>query len=216
MRGGVAPLLDHQVGRFDDRGAGRHQRLRAAGAAARHQPVAVALHQPDGVEGHAELLVQHLRERRPVALPVVEGAGDDGHRAVRLEADLALLLRGRRGAFEEVADAPAAQLAARRALRLARGEAVPVRGAQRLLQHRREVAAVVGAAGRGPVGELLRLDVVEPAQLDRVPPGLARRLLQQPLHDSSCPPAARRRDRPRRAWCWSGWQRVFTSISGVA
>ena len=51
MRGGVAPLLDHQVGRFDDRVARRHQRLRAAGAAARDQPVAVALHQPDGVEG---------------------------------------------------------------------------------------------------------------------------------------------------------------------
>ena len=74
------------------------------------------------------------------------------------------------------------QLAARRALRLARGEAVPVRGAQRLLQHRRELAAVIGAGGRRLVGELLRLDVVEPAQLDRVPPGLARRLLQQPLH----------------------------------
>ena len=62
----------------DDGRAARHDRLRAAGAAAGDQPVAVALHQADLVEGHAEAGAQHLREGRPVALAIVQRAGDDG------------------------------------------------------------------------------------------------------------------------------------------
>ena len=75
---------------------------------------------------------QHLGEGRPMALAVVQRAGDDGDGAVLLEADLALLLHRRRRAFEEVADAPAPQLAPRRALRLARLEPFALRGVRRL------------------------------------------------------------------------------------
>ena len=54
-------------------------RARAAGAAAGDQLVAVALQQADALERNAEPARQHLRERRRVALAVVERAGDDGH-----------------------------------------------------------------------------------------------------------------------------------------
>ena len=76
-------LLDHFVGAFDDRGAARIHRARAAGAAAGEQLVAVALQQLDALERHAEPRGQHLRERRGVTLAVVERAGDDGDVAVR-------------------------------------------------------------------------------------------------------------------------------------
>ena len=45
----------------------------------------------DALERHAELLDQHLRERRGVALAVIERAGDDGDGAVVVEADAAHL-----------------------------------------------------------------------------------------------------------------------------
>ena len=122
--------------------------------------IAVALQQPDALERHAELLAQHLRERRGVALAVIERAGEDGDAAVGVEADAAHLLVGGRGDFEIAADADAAQLAALLALALALGEALPVGSLQRLLEDRREVAAVIGRAGGGLVGNLALADLV--------------------------------------------------------
>ena len=112
VRGDLLALLDHLGGGFDDRHAGVHHRARAAGAAAGEQLIAVALQEPDALERNAELLAQHLRERRGVALAVIERAGDDGDGAVGLETDAAHLLVGGRGDFEIAADADAAQLAA--------------------------------------------------------------------------------------------------------
>ena len=51
-------------------------RARAAGAAAEQQLVAVALQEADALERNAEPAHQHLRERRGVALAVIERAGD--------------------------------------------------------------------------------------------------------------------------------------------
>ncbi len=138
VRGDLLALLDHLGGRFDDGGAAVHDRLRAAGAAAGEQLVAVALQQPDALERHAELLGQHLRERRGVALAVVERAGDDRDGAVGLEADAAHLLRWRCGDFEEAAEAETAHLAALAALALALAEALHVRELERVLEHARE------------------------------------------------------------------------------
>ena len=90
--------------------------------------VAVALHQADFLERDAELLAQHLRERRGVAHAEIERAGEQRDAAVGLEDDAAELLRRRRGDFEEAADAEAAQLAALLALALALGEALGVGG----------------------------------------------------------------------------------------
>ena len=117
--------------------------LRAAGAAAERQLIAVALQQADLVERNAELARQHLRERRRMALAEIERAGDDRHRAVRLEANAAELLRLRRGHFQEAADADAAQLAALLALALALGKALVVGELERALEHGWEVAAVI-------------------------------------------------------------------------
>ena len=129
MRGDLLAVLDDLVGRADDRVAADDHRFRAAGAAAGDQLVAVALHQPDAPERDAEPARQHLRERRPVPLPVIQGAGDDRHVAVRLEADAAHLAARRPGQFEIVADAAPAQFAARPALCLARRRSRPNRPA---------------------------------------------------------------------------------------
>ena len=132
----------------DDRVAADDHRFRPAGAAAGDQLVAVALHQPDAPERDAEPCRQHLRERRPVPLAVIQGAGDDRHVAVGLEADAAHLAPRRPGQFEIVADAAPAQFAARPALRLPRREPVPIGQRQRLVQQIGEIAAVIGRAVR--------------------------------------------------------------------
>ena len=82
MRGDLLAVLDHLVAGLDDRGAARHHRFGAAGAAAGDQLVAVALQQADPPERDAEPARQHLGERRGVALAVIERAGDDRHVAV--------------------------------------------------------------------------------------------------------------------------------------
>ena len=175
--------------------AGVHHRARAAGAAAGDQLVAVALQEADLLERHAELLAQHLRERRGVALAVVERAGADGDAAVGVERDAAHLLVGRRGDFEIAADADAAQLAALLALALALVEALPVGGLERLLQDRREVAAVIGGAGGGLARDLALADLVLAAKLDAVEAASRRRRSRSAAPCSSCPRGGRRRDR---------------------
>ena len=109
VRGDLLALLD-DLGRGLDDGLARiHHRARAAGAAAGQQFIAVALQDAHLLERHAELLAQHLRERRGVALAVVERAGADGDAAVGVERNAAHLLVGRRRHFEIAADADAAQ-----------------------------------------------------------------------------------------------------------
>src|SRR5262249_53237444 len=153
-------LLDYLVGGFDDRGAAIHHRARATGAAAGEELVAVALEQADAVERDAELLAQHLREGRAVALAVVERAGENGDGTVGFEAHAAHLLVGRRRDLQVAADADTAQLAALAALALARAESLPVGELERPRQHGRKIAAVIGRAGGGLVGQLARLDLV--------------------------------------------------------
>src|SRR5204863_3974689 len=116
---------------LDDGLARIHHRARTAGAAAGQQFIAVALQQAHLLERHAELFAQHLRERRGVTLAVIERAGAERNAAVGVEADAAHFLVGRRGDFEEAADADAAHAAALLALALSLVEAFPVRGIQR-------------------------------------------------------------------------------------
>ncbi len=202
MRGDLLAVLDHLVAGRDDRGAAGHHRFRAAGAAAGDQLVAVALQQANALERDAEPRRQHLRERRGMPLAVIEGAGDDRHRAVGLEADAAHLAAGRAGQFEIIADAAAAQPAACPALRLAPGKAVPVGERQRLVQQVGKIAAVIGRAVRALVRHRLRRDVVAPAQFDRgrCPSRPRRRRPAAPC--SNWPRAGRRRDKRRPASCW--------------
>ena len=108
MRRRIAPGLNHQRARLDDRRAARHQRFRAARAAARDQFVAVALLEPDALEGDAELADENLREGRRMALSIVERPGDDRDIAVLLEADAAHLVRRGRGDLEILPNPPAA------------------------------------------------------------------------------------------------------------
>src|SRR4029077_8773044 len=153
---------------FPRRGPARHDRARAAGAAAEQQLVAVALNEADAVERNPETRHQHLRERRVMALAVIKRAGDDGDAAIRIEADAAHLLALRRGDFEIGADAAAADPAARAALGPAPLEALPIRGLQRVIEHGAEIAAVVVHVGRRLVRDRARRDVITAPQLELV------------------------------------------------
>src|SRR6202158_5854805 len=110
--------------------------------------IAVALFQSYALEGHAELRGQNLRERRRVALAIVERAGDQPYRAVILEHDLAQFDAGRGGDFEIGADRDAAQLALLAALLLAFRKVGVVGNLQRLVEYALEIAAIIGDAGR--------------------------------------------------------------------
>ena len=115
-------------------------------------------------------------------LAVIQGAGDQGHVPIRFKADAAHLPAGRPGQLEIVADAPAAQFAARAALLFARGKADPVGEPQRVVQQVGEVAAVIGRPVRRPVRHRLGRDVVLAAQLDRVDAQLPGGGLDQSFH----------------------------------
>src|SRR5690606_22700058 len=116
------------------------RRARAAGAAAGNELVAVALQQLDALERNAELLGQHLRERRRVALAVIEGAGDDGDGAVGVETDTAHLGGVGGGGFDVTTDTEAAQFAGLLALALALLEAGGVGGLERRIEQAGKVA----------------------------------------------------------------------------
>ena len=135
------------------------------------------------LEGNAELRAQHLRERRRVALAVVERAGDQPHRAVILEHDLAEFDAGRRGDFEIGADRDAAQLAALAAFLLALGKIGVVGNLQRLVEHALEIAAVIGDAGGRRERHLRRLDEVALAQGQPVDAHLVGGAIDQAFHE---------------------------------
>ena len=164
MRRRLLALGDDQRRGFDDRRAGRGDRARAAGAVAEAHEVAVVLFERDLLEGHAELRRQHLRERGGVTLAVIQRAGGELHRTVRLEGDLAEFAARRRGDLEIGADRDAAQFAVLAALLPASGKIGVVGNLQRLVEHALEIAAVIGDAGCGRERQLRRLDEIALAQ----------------------------------------------------
>src|SRR6516165_5614806 len=108
MRGDLLTVFDDLLAGCDDCSAARHHRFRPARAAAGDQLVAVALQQANPLKWDAEPRRKHLRERRRVPLTVIEGAGDDRDRAIRLEANAAHLAARGAGQFEIIADAASA------------------------------------------------------------------------------------------------------------
>ena len=202
VRGQGAAFVDDEHGGFADGLAAVHDGARTAGAAAGDQLVAVALDQADAVEGDAEAVHQHLGERGGMALAVIERPRGDGYAAVWVEADAAHFLVGRGGYFQVVADADAATLAEAAALvcggRRSRPSLPRPRPRPAVLgSHRcrrpwwrvRDTAsgrAGCGCGGAAPRGRC-------PFRGPPCRPGAPC---------SSCPPAARRRDRRRRVWCW--------------
>src|SRR5262252_6279654 len=137
--------------------------------------MAVALQEADALERNAELLAQHLRERRGVTLAIVQGTGDDGDGAVGFETDAAHLLARRRCDLEKAADAKSAHLSALAALAFAAREALDVGDLERVLEHARKVAAVVVASRCRLDRKLARLDLVAPAQVEAIDPHLGGR-----------------------------------------
>ncbi len=180
--GGLA-LFDHQFRGLHDGLAARGDRAGATGAVTGMHDIAVALLQFDGIERHTEAVAQHLRERRGVALAVIERSGHKLHRIVVDELDLAELDAGRGGDFQIRAHRDATQLAALAAFALASGEAGMIGEFQRVVEHTLEVAAVIGQAVGGGVGDLRRLDEIAPPQRQPVDLHLVGRAIDQALEE---------------------------------
>ena len=111
---------------------------------------------------------QHLRLDRVVALAVRDRAGDEGHAAERIEADLRRLDGRIGGLLDGVGDADAAQHAALRRLLAPRLEAGPVGELHGAVHVLLEAPAVVGEGERRLVGHRRRRNGVAPPQLRRV------------------------------------------------
>src|SRR5579864_6321274 len=92
---------------------------------------------------NAELLADHPRKHRGMALPGVLHVERQQQRAVAGEAQLRALHRRAAGMFEQAADAEAAKLAAPLRLAAALLEAVVIGQGQRLVEDRREIAGDV-------------------------------------------------------------------------
>ena len=182
MGGDPRAFGDHRVAGDGDGIAAIHRRARAAGAATDQHFVGITLHQPDLFERHAQLIHQHLGKRRPVPLAVIQRAGNDRHRPIRLEADATHLVIGRRGDFQVLPDPAPAQFAPRPALRPPACKTVPIRRGQCAVEHRREIAAVIFHRRRRLVRHHAGENMVAPTQLDGIDVGLMRRHLDQPLH----------------------------------
>ena len=156
--------------------------------------VRVAVDDLDVLVGHTQALGHHLREGGLVALAVAVGAGQDLDLAGVGEADLGTLpqaharaeraddrRRGDAAGLDVAGDADAAQPAAPLGFRLAGREALVVGELERLIQRRLVVARVVHEGHRRLVREGVLRDEVLPAELGRVHPDLARRLVEQDL-----------------------------------
>ena len=203
VRGLLARLVDHVVGRDRDRRAADEQRARADAAETGGQ-IRVALHDVDLVHGNAERIRYHLRVGGLQPLPHRHGAGmqDDAAFRRRMQADL-FGMRAPAGPFDVAGEAAAVEQALLLRRLLARGKAVPVRKLGGARQHVREGAGIVHLADRIGVGQLRGLDVVHLADGARVHADLPRGGIHQPLDDEHAPRAALRRDRRRPARCWS-------------
>src|SRR6516225_3973496 len=123
-----------------------HDGFGAAGAAAGEELVAVALDEPDVLERNAKPFAQQLRKGRRMPLSMIKGAGNDGHRAVLLEADAAHFLARGSGAFEKTANTEPAHLAALAALAFPACESLDVGKREGVLENCGEVAAVIIAS----------------------------------------------------------------------
>jgi len=121
MGGDLAPLGDDLVHRLEDRGAADGERARAVGAHAIGDLGGVAVHDLDVVDGHAQTIGHHLRERRLMALPVGLRSRDDLDRSGRLHRYRYAFARRADGRFEVVRHRDATQASrvfARRVLEL--------------------------------------------------------------------------------------------------
>ena len=101
----------------------------------------------------------------------------------RLYGDLGPLARRAGGGVDVIGDADAAALAALARLGAAGRKALPIGESQHPLHDLMVVAAVVDHAERVGVRHHRFRHEVAPAQLDAVDAGLARRQVDQPLHD---------------------------------
>ena len=194
LRREIETLFHHLARRRGERGAVRSRRARADRAAAgERRPGRVARAQDDVAGVDAEDLRHDLGIHRFMPLP--RRAGEHVERGVAriAELDRRLLLGDGPAArgLDEHRAADAAQSPPFQGSLAPLLERAPFGLKERLLELAGRVAAVVGR-GRGLVGERRLRNQVAPTQLDAVDAGLARRLVDQPLHQigNARPPRA--------------------------
>ena len=153
-------------GRDFQRVAADQRRARGIGAAADRDLSGIALDVADGLERHAQPFMHELREHRGMSLPVRMGAGDDRHRAARIEAQIHAVVEDA-ALLDIEGHGAAAQLAFAFGFLLARLVALPVADGEALLHHAMEFAGVIDPEGRRRVGQLAFRDQVAAADFVR-------------------------------------------------
>ena len=194
MRGDALGLGDDLLRRAHHGRAADRQRAGPVGAHAHRGARRVAMDDVDHLFRAAEHLGDDLAEGGLMALAVAVRAGHHHDAAGRVDADRGALEEARPGAeltdevrrrdaasLDIAVEAKPAELAARRAFRLAGGEAFDVGDLDQLVHRAVIIAGVIGHRDRRLIGELVRPDEVAPADLDRVDPHLPRRLVDDPL-----------------------------------
>ena len=166
MRSNLLALRDHLVERLDDRGAADRQRSRSVRSHAEQHASGIAVHDVDVLERNAEARRHHLRERRLVPLSMAVRAGEDRHRAGRMDAHFTRFEKPRACAersrdvrrreparFDVRRVSQAAQPAALRRFFLARGKAFDVGNVHRFIETRVVAAGVVEQRNRRLIGK---------------------------------------------------------------
>ena len=185
-RGEQSCLLDHGV-RCDLEGAPlQHARARAD----RRIALQARAERIGGAQLHraarqAEPVLDHVRKDRFVALAAWTGDAIQNDRSATVEFNRNLIDAdtAAAGRLEERRAAATQEFPTAGGLRLAAAEACPVRGRFRLLQQRREVAAVQHRTGPRRVRDLLRCDRVAQPQRQRIAAEACGGFVHQPLDD---------------------------------
>ena len=199
--GDALAFLDHLVGSNGNRAADIHRRARGDGAEPRHVARRVAGGDRHRLGRDAEPARGHFAKHSRVPLPAAAGADADGHLVAAWKSDVRGLFGERAGDLQIATDADAAQPALLLRRFLARGKAGITAKLERAFERAGKVAAVVGVAESGGVGNLVGLDQIAPAQFGGVDAGLIGGGIDQPLHQVA-------RLRPAGAAIGTGQQRV--------
>ena len=117
-----------------------------------------------------------------MALPVIERAGDDRHRAVGIEADRALFDGHRRGGLDVTGEPKPAQFAGALARAPTLLETFDVGARQRVLEQAGKIAAVVRHTRGRLERHLARLDEIAPPQFEAVDADLGGGIVHRAFH----------------------------------
>src|SRR3984893_14211183 len=181
MRSKALSFSDHRVERPGDRAADRHRRARGDRGGARHLVVTVAMRALYDLGRDAEVVGHEAAIDRAVPLPARLHADRQQELAGAGKGDGSALARLAPGDLEEARAAEAAPFARRLRCCPARRETLDIGAGERLVEHGREIAAVISGSDYSLIGHARGCDEVAATDVDAIDAGDARRLIDQPL-----------------------------------